>query len=342
MAATPNIGMDMDKLKQLLRLSKKEPVSCAVAGNTNDATMAFILLDKVKAPKAVSGQLDKENPKNFNLRWGTVVVDTDIDPKLVTFTLNKNVTGMAKKLKKTLKGTGYTKVVINFEDGTSDSELEEGETQAPPAPSNAQPGTIPPAPPPPPGPSTGTTPPPPSPPEPGVSTAPPPPPPPPPPGPTVSTAPPPPPAQDTAPPEGGPAPAASEEVKAKHVQSAKTWITARTNVQGEIDKLKAEILKTYQGQEIAAEIEKAYAAKVKPVTDAFDLALAVKLNEASKAADAATQQKLGTEARAIATDYAKFVTSDPLVKDLDENPFLPLSIRASVAAALKQVNDNLK
>src|SRR4051794_36212140 len=125
--AAPGIGMDFDRLKALLRLSKKEPVNCAVAGQTADATMAYILLDKVKAPKAVSGVLDKENPKNFNLRWGSVVVDMDIDPKLVTFTLNKNVTGLAKKLKKSLKGTGYTKVVINFEDGTSDSDLEEGE-----------------------------------------------------------------------------------------------------------------------------------------------------------------------------------------------------------------------
>ncbi|MCO6415606.1 hypothetical protein JYK14_05360 [Siccirubricoccus sp. KC 17139] len=318
--AGPNIGMDIDKLKQLLRLSKKEPMNCAVAGNSADASMAFILLDKVKAPKAVSAMLDKENPKNFNLRWGTAVVDTDIDPKLVTFTLNKNVTGMAKKLKKTLKGTGYTKVVINFEDGTSDADMEEGEAGAPPPPSGAQPGTIPPAPPPPPGPNLGTTPPPsPDSEETGTEAE-----------------------AEEEPTTSSSAPPASEEVKAKHVQSARAWITARTNIQGEIDKLKAELLKTYQGQEIVAEIEKAYLAKVKSVTDAFDLALAVKLNEASKAGDAAAQQKLGQEAKAIATNYVKFVTSDPLVKDLDENPFVPLGIRASVIATLKQVSENLK
>jgi hypothetical protein len=90
--------MDRDELKAMLRLARKDPMNCAVAGNTADASMAFILLHKVKAPKAISLQLDKENPKNFNMRWGTAKVDPDKDPKLVTFTLNKNVTGLAKKL----------------------------------------------------------------------------------------------------------------------------------------------------------------------------------------------------------------------------------------------------
>jgi hypothetical protein len=131
-------------------------------------------------------------------------------------------------------------------------------------------------------------------------------------------------------------------VKAKHVQSARAWITARTNVQAEVDKLKAEIIKTYQGQEVAGEIEKAYASRVKPVLDTFDLSLAMKLNEASKAADAAAQARLGGEAKAILTNYVKYVMSEPLIKELDENPFVPLSIRPSVVAALKQVGEQLK
>lgn len=309
--AGPNIGMDFDKLKQLLRLSKKEPVNCAVAGQTNDATMAFILLDKVKAPKAVSGMLDKENPKNFNLRWGTAVVDTDLDPKLVTFTLNKNVTGMAKKLKKTLKGTGYTKVVINFEDGTSESDLEDGETlpggptQTPTSGTSASPQTVADAQPSP-GPSAET----------GGST-----------GTEAGTIP-------VAPP--------NPALTAKYQQSGKEWFVTRTNIEAQINKLKAEIAKTYQGQDVAAEIDKAYAAKVAPVMAAFDVSLVQKLAEASKAADGDAQLKLAGEARAIVTRYTQYVAKEPLLKDLDENPFTPLSIRGSVITTLKTLNEALK
>jgi hypothetical protein len=320
--AGPNIGMDVDKLKQLLRLSKKEPVNCAVAGQTADATMAYILLDKVKAPKAVGGMLDKENPKNFNLRWGTAEVDTERDPKLVTFTLNKNVTGLGKKLKKSLKGTGYTKVLINFEDGSpSEQELDSEEQAAPPlgATTDASPRPS--------GESEGPDA------EAEEITASPP-------GATAST--PPRPSGESEGPEAEEATPAIPEVKAKHETSARVWIGTRARVQAEVDKLKAEILKTYQGQEVAGEIGKAYADKVQPVIDKFDLALAQKLAEASKATDAATQAKLGGEARAILGRYAQYVASEPLIKELDENPFTPLAIRPTVIATLKQLSDSLR
>jgi hypothetical protein len=323
--AEPVIGMDKDELKVLLRKSKSEPVNCAVAASGEDRTLGVIVLDKVKAPKAVSTQLEKRYPKATQVRWGKAEVDTENDPKLVIFTLHKNVTGLGKKLKKSLKGTGYTKVLINFEDGSpSEQELEEED--------GVQPTVG----------ATGGTPP-----TPGQSEAPeaeaeettasPP-------GPTASA-----PSQQ---PESGESEgpeaeteatvAASPEVAAKHVASARVWIGARSKVQAEVDKLKAEILKTYQGQAVVSEIEKAYASKVQPAIDKFDLALAQKLAEASKATDAATQARLGGEARAILGRYAQYVASEPLIKDLDENPFTPLAIRPTVITTLKQLGDSLR
>jgi hypothetical protein len=46
------------------------------------------------------------------------MVDTDDDPTLVKFMLNKAVTSMARRLVKTLKGTGFRKVQILLEDGS--------------------------------------------------------------------------------------------------------------------------------------------------------------------------------------------------------------------------------
>ena len=60
----------------------------------------------------------EEFPTVFNTRFGTAMVDTDDDPTLVKFMLNKPVTSMARRLVKTLKGTGFRKVQILLEDGS--------------------------------------------------------------------------------------------------------------------------------------------------------------------------------------------------------------------------------
>ena len=68
------------------------------------------------------------------------MVDTDDDPTLVKFMLNKAVTSMARRLVKTLKGTGFRKVQILLEDGSpvevaADEEAaEQADTSAPDAP----------------------------------------------------------------------------------------------------------------------------------------------------------------------------------------------------------------
>ncbi len=93
------------------------------------------MLDRIKAPKAVEKEV-KELPDANNTRFGTVVVDPDEDPKLVKFYLNKPISGMAKRLVKTLKGTGFTKVQILLEDGTSvegAADEEDGAAAAPEA-----------------------------------------------------------------------------------------------------------------------------------------------------------------------------------------------------------------
>lgn len=316
MAAT---GMDKDELKALLRKSKTEPVNCAVAASGDDRTLGLIYLDKVKAPKAVSGVLEKAHKTATLVRWGKAEVDTDIDAKLVTFTLNKNVNGLGKKLRKSLKGTGYTKVIINFEDGTpSVKEMDEDEgveaaseagTGTPT--STAQSSPVSPV-------GTGPVPT-------GEAEG----------GETES-------AETTDAPETSAATGPSDAALATKQQlSARTWVTTVISVKAEVEKLKAEVLKTYQGEALAGEIDKAFTSKVQPVLDSLNAA-AAKLNEASKATDATTQAKLASEARAILASYVKFVTSEPLIKDLDDNPFLPLTIGSQVIKAVSQVSAQLK
>ena len=133
-------GMEVADMKRLLTKSKVEPVNVAVGLDGKNAVM---MLHKIKQPKAVSKDLEGKFKGLKNPRWGTAFVDTDADAKLVILTLNRAASGMGQKLKKTLKGTGFSKVRIQLEDGTVDEDVgeedeEESESDAAGQPQNDQ------------------------------------------------------------------------------------------------------------------------------------------------------------------------------------------------------------
>src|SRR3954447_19849059 len=119
-------GMDVGEMKRLLTKSKPEPVNVAVG---QDGKNAVMMLHKMKQPKAVSKDLEGKFKDLKNARWGTAFVDTEDDPKLVILTLNRAASGLGAKLKKTLKGTGFSKVRIQLEDGTVDEDVGEEEEE---------------------------------------------------------------------------------------------------------------------------------------------------------------------------------------------------------------------
>jgi hypothetical protein len=117
MATEVQTGMDRAEMKRLLLKSKQEPVNCAI-GIGNDKSVALLMLARNRSSKSLQGDLQKDFPTAFNTRFGTAMVDTDDDPTLVKFVLNKAVTSMARRLVKTLKGIGFRKVQIRLEDGS--------------------------------------------------------------------------------------------------------------------------------------------------------------------------------------------------------------------------------
>ena len=140
MAQSANV-MEPSAMKVLLAKSKEEPVRAAIGlGKDGGGKM---LLHKSKAGMALGKQLESESPGLKDMRFGVALVDVEQDPKLVRLVVNRPVSGLARRLKRTLKGTGYTKIVIGLEDGTvldqalgEDEEDEEGasESAAPPPP----------------------------------------------------------------------------------------------------------------------------------------------------------------------------------------------------------------
>jgi len=370
MAAEVQTGMDKQDMKRLLMKSKKEPVNCAI-GQGSDPSVGLLLLDRIKGPKAVEKDLAKEIPDARNTRFGRAEVDVDEDPKLVKIFINKPIASMARKLVKTLKGTGFNKVQILLEDGSPVEAFEEAEEQQQIETQGQE--------------------------QPTTTTAPPPPPPPPPPPqpeakpdpaelarllaeqvkrmPAVIAAAP---AekdrltkiatdanvqlktnnlvyagatieqlrraldaviaqtQSQAPPSAPPPPqqpGATGSVVA-YAKSRLAWLAARKKVESDLDKLRGAIVTAYANDGIAADLEKRYTEKVAPVLANLDERLADKLDEATNATDPQQRAALVAEAKKIMQDYEKYLTGEKIIADLDSNPFVPVAIQQTIAGTL--------
>jgi hypothetical protein len=130
MAVDEETGMAKADMRRLLMRSKQDPVYCALAA-AKDPSVALLLLDRIKDARTLERFLQKQFPDAHSPRFGIAFVDVDTNPKLAKFLINKPVSGMAKKLVRTLKGTGFTKVQIVLEDGTPVEMFDEDPAELP-------------------------------------------------------------------------------------------------------------------------------------------------------------------------------------------------------------------
>jgi len=131
--------MSPAELKPLLTMSKREPVNAAI-GMTKDHEGVILLSRRIK-PKRLLAQLKADARKAkidldvTSLRFGKAEVDTDIDPGLVQFTVNKEAPGALRmKLLELLKRVPYAKVDIGIDQKFEDEPEEEEEEHAAPPP----------------------------------------------------------------------------------------------------------------------------------------------------------------------------------------------------------------
>ena len=123
MAKPPPPEIDKPKIKKMLRKAKpSKPMNCGV-GIGNDGT-AVILLDKIKKKTALLKEMEKEYGDVASGRFGEAWVDKEVDRKLVIISLNRALSGIARKLKKTLKGTGFAKVQIMVDNKVAEEVME--------------------------------------------------------------------------------------------------------------------------------------------------------------------------------------------------------------------------
>jgi hypothetical protein len=66
------------------------------------------------------------------------------------------------------------------------------------------------------------------------------------------------------------------------------------------------------------------------VTERFDRRLATQFDKAHKAKDEATRKAELAKAKALLIEQIKYMSSDPLIADLEGNPFVKVNLKAPV------------
>ena len=115
------------------------------------------------------------------------------------------------------------------------------------------------------------------------------------------------------------------------------WGGAQRRVESDVERLRDELAKTYAGQAIAAELDAKFQAKVAPVLATFDDSLMDVLDRIEEEADPSQHPVLIAQARAILKSYLTYAMGEKLLLDLDNNPFVPLTIRSSVTTTLSNL-----
>ena len=291
---TPEDIMKPSGMKLLLDNSKEKTIYAAIG--LTKAKKGVVMISQTVNPKKLQTMLVDQAKKIGldldipSLRCGTALVDKTVDKDLVVFTVNKDAPGdMDDKVRDFLKGAGYKQVQINADPGLEAGENagQEAETQeGVSASTRPQPDAtaltnllgqlilqIPKV-------SGGTS----AIEEPLVRLA------------EI--------AQSTL--KSGNLVQAAADIEQLRVamvtaqdaaksapatpenlaKTSKIWIAVRKNLQDDLDRLRSEIVATYQAEGIAAELEKRYRERVAPVLTALDNSLSETLEEASHAAEA--------------------------------------------------------
>jgi len=136
---------------------------------------------------------------------------------------------------------------------------------------------------------------------------------------------------------GAPSTAASVGAKIApaivYAQTRLVWVATRAKVQKDLKLLEDTILGHYKGQPTLPEVVQAVR-KLDGVLALFDESLIDRLDQALQAKDPAAKAALHQEARAVISRYQEFLATDPLVQELDGNPFVPIAVQATLSKTL--------
>jgi hypothetical protein len=123
-------------------------------------------------------------------------------------------------------------------------------------------------------------------------------------------------------------------------QSRRAWDGARNKAQAEIGALQKSMFAKCRTKDDFKTIRQA-ARSLDSIVKSLDGRLSAKLLEAMDASSAEDRQRLQKEANAILSEYLTFVSGDPLVRDIDTNPFHSVNVRGSLSKTLTLLKTKL-
>ena len=134
---------------------------------------------------------------------------------------------------------------------------------------------------------------------------------------------------------------ASKAALSKLDTTGNAWRATRAAVEKQLDSLHGKMADAYKDHGFGPDLEKFFKAKVEPVLGNLDDSLLHVLADVGKATDAGEQKKLVVQAQQIVTKYESYLAGEPLIKQLDDNPFMPLQIGATLTKTLAALNTTL-
>lgn len=123
-------------------------------------------------------------------------------------------------------------------------------------------------------------------------------------------------------------------------QVGAAWAKTRDIVQKDLKKLQKAILIEFKDvpgvKKLVGSVK-----QLDSVLDRLDDRLTKKLDEAAKSRDMTEASERRKEANKLIEDYLKYVNRDPLVKNIDKNPFVKLSVQKVLSSSLKALGAKL-
>jgi len=115
------------------------------------------------------------------------------------------------------------------------------------------------------------------------------------------------------------------------------WDAQKKAVASQLDDLRRSILAEFNDPESASATT-----KLDKVLAHFSSGLSDSLDGLYNAADAASQKQLREKSLALTTQYLAYVQTDPLISHIEANPFIPVTVRDTLAGPLQAIQTALQ
>ncbi|HVY17184.1 MAG TPA: hypothetical protein VHB27_18315 [Rhodopila sp.] len=126
-----------------------------------------------------------------------------------------------------------------------------------------------------------------------------------------------------------------EPASQKTIANARVaWIATRQKIETDLDKLHTAFASAFKGHHMENDLTAVFRQRVDSVLDTLDDNLAHTLNDLNNASDPANRAKLVDNAHDLIAGYMRHIDQDDTIKELDQNPFVKLSIRQTIETTL--------